>query len=351
MKKPWFYLLWFLTLCVIAFGLWRFSPPEPARKQEPANIPVAATNTPSASSISSSEPIQPLPLSIALDERKVSLGNKLFHDPKLSTNNTISCASCHDLKQAGADGRRLSLGVLGQLGDVNSPTVFNSGFNFKQFWDGRADTLEDQVDGPVTNPKEMDSKWPDVIQKLKQDPSYVSAFHAIYAQESIDPLMVQDAIATFERSLITPSRFDRYLRGDQAALSDREKAGYHLFKEHGCVVCHQGVNIGGNMFQSMGKMADYFADRGNVTESDLGRFNVTKDPRDRHKFKVPTLRNVALTAPYFHDGTVETLDAAVQTMAKYQLGISFSSEETALIVEFLHTLTGEYQGKSLAEQP
>ena len=207
------------------------------------------------------------------------------------------------------------------------------------------------MNGPLTNPKEMGSQWQNVITLLRQDQSYLAAFDAIYGQGTVTPEMVRDAIATFERSLITPSRFDRFLRGDQTALTARESEGYRLFKDHGCVVCHQGVNVGGNMFQTMGKMGDYFADRGNVTESDLGRFNVTKDPRDKYKFKVPTLRNVALTAPYFHDAGADTLEAAVQTMAKYQLGMTFSDEEIQLIIAFLHSLTGEYEGIPLSEKP
>lgn len=293
------------------------------------------------------EPIAPLPLHVPLDQKKVDLGRRLFLDPRLSRDNTISCGSCHRLELAGTDGRDRSIGVGGATGDINAPTVFNSGFNFHQFWDGRAATLEDQIDGPLTHPKEMGSSWPEVIRKLQNMPDYVKAFRALYL-DGIQSAHIKDAIATFERSLITPDApFDRYLRGDREALTERERAGYQRFKAYGCVACHQGVNIGGNMFQRFGIAADYFADRGHVTRADFGRFNVTGLERDRYRFKVPSLRNVALTAPYFHDGSAATLPDAVNTMAKYQLGRTLSPEDRDLIVAFLTSLTGTYQAKAL----
>jgi cytochrome c peroxidase len=293
------------------------------------------------------EPISPLPLEVNLDQKKVDLGRRLFLDPRLSRDNTIFCGSCHHLDLAGTDRRSRSTGIGGAVGDVNSPTVFNSGFNFRQFWDGRAATLEDQIDGPVQNPKEMGSTWPEVVAKLTQDPSYVAPFRELYP-DGIQRATIKDAIATFERSLITPNApFDKYLNGDQTALTAEERAGYQRFKAYGCVSCHQGINVGGNMYQTFGVMADYFADRGNVTKADLGRFNVTGLESDRHKFKVPSLRNVALTAPYFHDGAAKTLDQAVDIMAKYQLGRVLPAEDRRLIVRFLHTLTGEYNGRPL----
>ena len=346
MKKQLFYAGWLLALAAGSFCVWRFSAPSaPAQKQ--AALPAATTASETMVALLN-EPLLPLPAMPDLDPRKVALGRRLFHDPRLSKNNTISCASCHNIQtMAGADGRKLSLGIEGALGKVNAPTVFNSGLNFKQFWDGRAATLEEQVHGPVTNSLEMGAQWPDVIAKLGQDADYVTEFKTSYGEGSITPDMITDAIAVFERSLVTPSRFDRYLLGDKTALTQREQEGYRLFKEHGCVACHQGVSIGGNMFQTMGKMADYFGDRGNITESDMGRFNVTKDDRDKYKFKVPGLRNVALTPPYFHDGNAATLEEAIQTMAKYQLGAAFTDEEVGLIIEFLKSLNGEYDGKPL----
>ncbi len=231
-------------------------------------------------------------------------------------------------------------------GDINAPTVFNSAFNFKQFWDGRAESLETQVDGPLENSREMGTDWPTLLAMLAGDPSYVQGFRDAFPQ-GMTRETVTEAITTFERSLVTPdSRFDRWLRGDRDAITAVEEQGYQLFKELGCTSCHQGVNVGGNMFQTMGRMGNYFADRGNTTKADLGRFNVTGQDRDRFRFKVPSLRNIELTAPYLHDGQAETLEEAVQIMARYQLGYDLKPEETRLLVAFLHTLTGVYRDAS-----
>jgi len=293
------------------------------------------------------EPLQPLQPTIKLNEKKVSLGEKLFNDPQLSRTNTISCSSCHLLNAGGTDQSERSTGVEQRRTDVNTPTVFNSASNFKQFWDGRAETLEDQIDHPTHGFNEMDSNWLDITNKLKLSPEYQAAFAELYAQ-GIQSATIKDAIATFERSLSTPnSRFDRFLQGDVQILSEQEKEGYRLFKSYGCASCHQGVGIGGNMFQRFGVMGDYFADRGKPTKADLGRFNVTGNEADRHLFKVPGLRNVALTAPYFHDGSTRSLEEAVMVMAKYQLGRQLSSEELHRIVSFLKTLSGEYKGEAL----
>jgi cytochrome c peroxidase len=290
------------------------------------------------------EPIYPIPRKIDLDPRKVDLGRRLFHDSRFSVDNSVSCASCHNLHRNGADDRVTSLGAAGAKGDVNAPTVFNSGFNFRQFWDGRAETLEDQIEGPIHHLAEMNTGWPQILEKLRADPEYVAAFSAIYSQ-GMDIHTIKEAIATFERSLITPdSRFDRYLRGDRNAITADEKEGYRLFKFNGCSSCHQGILAGGNMFEKFGIVADYFADRGMIVKADLGRFNVTGQEADRYKFKVPSLRNVAHTAPYFHDGSAQTLNEAVSVMAKYQLGRQLSARDIHLIVEFLETLNGEYPG-------
>lgn len=293
------------------------------------------------------EPVRPIPLTIKLDPRRIELGARLFKDPLLSKDGSVSCASCHALDKGGVDGRRYSVGINGAAGAVNTPTVFNSGLNFKQFWDGRAETLEAQVDGPLQSAVEMGSEWPDVLGKLRLDASYVRAFRDIYP-DGVSRKNVTNAIAEFQRSLITPNApFDRFLRGDASALSDNEKAGYRNFKDYGCASCHQGVNVGGNMFQRMGVMGDYFADRGGITAADFGRFNVTGDAADKFTFKVPSLRNVARTAPYFHDGSAQTLEEAVGLMAKYQLGRPLPPQDLRQIVEFLGTLTGEYEGKPL----
>lgn len=293
------------------------------------------------------EPIRPIPLQVEVDLKKANLGKRLFHDPRLSHDNSVSCASCHNLATGGVDGRKFSVGIHHTEGTINAPTVFNSALNFKQFWDGRAATLEEQVDGPISNPAEMDSSWPEIIGKLAADPSYVAAFKDAYP-EGLRKETIKHAIAEFERTLATPnSRFDKFLRGDLSALNTEEKEGYQKFKAYGCVSCHQGVNLGGNMFATLGAMDDYFADRGQPTKGDQGRFNVTSDEEDRYVFKVPSLRNVARTAPYLHDGSAKTLERAVIVMARYQLGQHMPPEDAQKIVRFLETLTGEYGGQPL----
>jgi len=291
---------------------------------------------------SGEEPITPIPLSLPLDARKVALGKRLFSDPRLSRNDSIACASCHSLSKGGADGRQHSVGIDGQRGAMNAPSVFNSAFNFRQFWDGRAATLEDQVDGPVHNPAEMASDWPSILAKLGADPDYPQAFRAAY-RDGLQPANIKNAIAEFERSLLTPrSRFDRYLRGERNALSIDEVRGYQLFRQYGCIACHQGVNVGGNLYQRLGVMQPYYPPGSAASAANRGRAALTGDPADLHVFKVPSLRNVALTAPYFHDGSVETLEQAVSIMGRFQLGIALPPGEVALLVRFLHTLTGEY---------
>lgn len=286
------------------------------------------------------EPIKPLPQKLDLDVRKVALGRVLFNDKRLSKDNSLACASCHDMAKGGADGRPSALGIKGQVGPINTPTVLNSGLNFRQFWNGRAASLEDQAAGPVHNPGEMGSNWAEVLGKLGQDARLMEQFKSVY-QDGLQPYNIQDAIATFERSLITPSRFDRYLRGDQSAINEDEKRGYQLFKSYGCAACHQGMNVGGNMYQKFGVMGDYFKDRGAITEADLGRYSETKRESDRHVFKVPSLRNVELTAPYFHDGSATSLEAAVEVMFRYQLGRPATVADRSSIISFLKTLTGE----------
>lgn len=288
------------------------------------------------------EPLSPLPAvqNLNLDARKVQLGERLFKDVRFSTDNMLSCHSCHDLNRGGVDGLQFSIGMAGQVGPINAPTVFNSGLNFRQFWDGRSATLEDQIDKVIHNAMEMATTWPEIMAKLAADAALMQQFKATYP-DGLQKKNIQDAIAVYERSLLTPSRFDRYLLGDVKAISTEEKQGYQLFKDYGCVACHQGANVGGNMFQKFGALNDYFGKRGNVTAADLGRFNLTQQEEDRHVFKVPSLRNVALTAPYFHDGSAQTLAQAVDVMFRHQLGRIAPDADKQLIVKFLGTLTGE----------
>ncbi|MGS2724681.1 cytochrome-c peroxidase [Porticoccus sp. GXU_MW_L64] len=288
---------------------------------------------------SQSEPITPIQFPDNLNENEIQLGKRLFHSTELSRDNTISCASCHAVDSGGDDGLRYSIGVDGQVGPINSPTVLNSGLNAVQFWDGRAGTLEQQVEGPIHNPLEMGSSWEEVIARLSADQSWQDAFRKIYP-DGITAANISRAIATYESALVTPnSPFDRYLQGEKNAIGDQAKEGYRLFVQMGCVSCHQGQNVGGNMFQQFGIMGDYFRDRGEITEADYGRFNVTGKESDRYIFKVPGLRNVAQTAPYFHDGSAQTLGEAIRVMARYQLGRGISDKQVKALEAFLTSLS------------
>ncbi len=281
---------------------------------------------------------------------KISLGKDLFFDQRLSANDTISCASCHSLTTGGVDNAKYSTGINGQLGSINAPTVFNAAFNFAQFWDGRAANLKDQANGPVNNPKEMGSNWKEVIAKLVKDKTYTGNFAKIY-NSPISSNNITDAIASYEETLITPnSKFDQFLNGNKSALNNEELAGYNLFVSEGCSACHNGINLGSNSYQKMGRNHNYFKWRGNITANDFGRYNVTKAEKDKFWFKVPTLRNIELTYPYFHDGSIQSLGQAVKLMAKFELGKELNNQQVNLIVQFLKTLTGQYHNVSLTNK-
>lgn len=289
----------------------------------------------------------PLPAVAPPADARALLGERLFSDKRLSRDDSIACVSCHDFARGGTDRLPVSIGIDGKAGPINAPTVFNAALSFVQFWDGRAATLEEQAAGPVHNPLEMGSNWAEVVPKLQRDESYRALFAQLYPGRGISGETVVAAIAAFERTLITPnSRFDRYLRGDAKALDALELSGYRRFLDYGCASCHQGANLGGNLYQRFGIMGDYFAGR-TPTQADLGRFNVTGRAEDRHVFKVPGLRNVALTAPYFHDASAATLEQAVAIMGRYQLGRTLSVKDVEAIVAFLRTLTGEWRGRPL----
>lgn len=316
-------------------------PRDPVRMQGFPALVVAVSIFSGATACIAAEPLRSIPQSVDVDPRKVALGRKLFSDTRLSADNTISCASCHVLSKGGDDGRRVSIGINNQEGFVNSPTVYNSALSIRQFWDGRADDLAAQVDGPLQTKYEMGSLWPDVVAKLYQDAEYPGLFDAIFP-DGITRATVKDAIAEFERSLITPnSRFDRFLEGDDSAITEREKLGYKLFKQYGCVSCHQGANVGGNMFQVFGVLNSYFEERGNITKADLGRYNVTGNEADRHAFKVPSLRMAAHTAPYLHDGSAATIRDAIDIMFKHQLGRSAPDADKDAIAAFIMSLAGD----------
>ena len=292
------------------------------------------------------EPVRPIDQVLEYDAAKAALGFALFHDTRLSVDNTVSCASCHALETAGVDNHQYSHGVDDQLGGVNAPTVFNAVYNFVQFWDGRAKTLADQAAGPPLNPVEMASEsFDQIIGKLKADKKFVREFNAVYP-DGLTAENLTDAIEQFERTLVTPnSAFDKWLRGDDEALTVDELDGYELFKKYDCATCHVGPNLGGQSYELMGLRRHYFAECGlELTHEDNGRFKETQLERDRHRFKVPGLRNVEHTWPYYHDGTRETLEEAVRDMGLYQSGVELSAQETDKITAFLKTLTGEYNG-------
>jgi cytochrome c peroxidase len=290
----------------------------------------------------SKQAITPLVMPINLDANMVQLGHQLFIDVRLSRDNSISCNSCHLLNTYGVDNLAKSIGVDEQIGRKNTPTVFNSSLNMRQEWTGKIKTLEAQVSMPLNNPIEMDSSWELVISKLQADPIYAHQFDALFI-DGITAQNISYAIATFERSLITVnSPFDRWLQGDANAISEQAKQGYESFQQYGCIACHQGAGIGGNMFGRLGAVKDYFADRGYITAEDYGRFNVTNQEKDRFKFKVPSLRNVAHTAPYFHDGSVSQLNEAIKKMSYYQLGVTMDATTIANIAAFLESLTGQH---------
>ncbi len=293
------------------------------------------------------EPVRPVDLTYSVDADKAALGYELFHDTRLSADNTVSCASCHDLETAGVDNHQYSHGVNDLLGGVNAPTVYNAVYNFVQFWDGRAKTLADQAAGPPLNPVEMAStSFDEIIAKLSKDRKFKAAFEKVYP-DGLTQANITNAIEEFEKTLITPnSRFDKWLRGDDSAITAEELAGYELFKELNCATCHVGKNLGSETYELMGLRNHYFADRGlELTNEDNGRYKETQVERDRHRFKVPGLRNVEHTWPYYHDGTREDLEHAVEDMALYQSGVELNHGQVDLIVAFLKTLTGEYQGE------
>jgi cytochrome c peroxidase len=294
-----------------------------------------------------SEPVSPLVAPYVTDPARVELGKKLFFDPRLSRSGFISCNSCHNLSMGGSDNLRTSIGHNWQQGPINSPTVLNSSLSVAQFWDGRAANLQEQAGGPIANPGEMASTHVLAVDVLRSIPGYAAEFEAVFGSADISIGQITAAIAAFEETLVTPgSRFDRWLLGDDAALDAQALAGYTLFKQSGCVACHNGAALGGTSFQRMGVVEPYRTDN-----PALGRAAVTGRDQDRFTFKVPTLRNVELTYPYFHDGAAATLEEAVQVMGRLQLGRSYSDEETAQIVAFLRSLTGTQPGFALPQLP
>lgn len=294
------------------------------------------------------EPIQPLPKEIKYDKEKALLGKKLYFDPILSKDNTISCASCHNLELGGVDNLQFSFGIKGQVGNINTPTVLNSIFNFRQMWDGRAKTLAHQVQFPITSPVEMGNNFENLIATLSNNNYYNKIFKKVY-KDGITKNNIGDALEEFQKTLITPSPFDDYLRGNENAISTNQKKGYELFNKKGCVSCHNGINIGGGLYSQFGltdesianNLVNNTSDTKNEYNPDLGLYNITKNDFDKFYFKVPTLRNVSLTYPYLHNGRIKTLNEAISSIAKAQLGLDLTKEEAFLIEEFLKSLNGK----------
>jgi cytochrome c peroxidase len=296
-----------------------------------------------------SEPVTPIQPAAQPDPARAELGRKLFHDTQLSRGNARACATCHRLNAGGDDDEVRSPGADGRLLDYNAPTIFNVAVNFRLNWRGNFQTIEEQNESVLLDARVMNTTWPELLAKLQADPTYPKDFTGLYGGRPTRA-RVLDALAAFQRSLATPdSRFDRYLRGEREAISPDEENGYQLFKSYGCIACHQGANLGGNLFQKVGIFREPFRRQAATMESDLGRFSITGLDADRKVFRVPSLRNVALTAPYFHNGYTWSLTEAVEIMAKSQLGRELPGRDVDRIVAFLNTLTGEYQGRSLAE--
>ncbi len=283
------------------------------------------------------EPVQPIK-PVPYNHQKAILGKMLFFDPSLSADGKISCASCHNPKYGGADNKKFSIGVFGRVdGPMNSPTVYNAVFNCCQFWNGRAKNLQQQALMAWTDDKEMGMTVEKIVKAVNGNAVYKRLFASIYHKNKITIKMILNVIAEFEKALVTPDcRFDRYLKGNKNAINKEEKRGYMLFKSYGCITCHNGVNLGGNSFQKFGVFVSHIH-----VEEGRDRYQVTHNPSDRYVYRVPSLRNIALTAPYLHDGSVKNLYKLVEFMGQVNLGVQIPKKDTDAIVAFLKTLTGK----------
>jgi cytochrome c peroxidase len=297
------------------------------------------------------EAIFPIPLKVEVDTDMAELGETLFFDTRLSSNGKLACASCHQLDNGGDDNMAMGISSSAEKHFINTPSIFNARYNFRQNWDGSMETLEQQIDMVMSNNHEFNNNWNDVISTLLLDDDISSAFNHAF-NDGITRNNIIAVIVEFEKTLITPnSRFDYYLRNEEVsadvALNEEEIEGYQTFKELGCISCHQGINIGGNLYQKFGVFYNYLAERGDLKVADFGRMNITDRQMDAFVFKVPSLRNIAVTAPYLHDGSAETMEQVIGIMGKTQLGRNLSKKEIRLIKAFLMTLTGEYKNKPL----
>jgi cytochrome c peroxidase len=289
------------------------------------------------------EPLQPLPAAPHVDPQRAELGMRLFSTANLSSDGSVSCSTCHPIERGGADGFVHSRGANGYETVLNTPTIYNVSFNFRFNWNGAYTRLEDALDAPIA--LTLGTSWSAIEDQLRAQPAWLTAFELAY-RDGVTTANIKDALSRYIDTLTTPdARLDQFLRGDTDALTNDERRGYETFKALGCATCHQGANVGGNMFQRLGVMHDYFQARvaqggPAPTDKDLGRYETTREHADRHVFRVPSLRNVALTPPYFHDGSEPTLELAVAEMGYVQLGQRLSQEQVTLLVAFLKTLTG-----------
>ena len=324
-----------------------------AAQHDREHTETAALDAPSQSYATVDAPFEPLPLAIGGGPAAV-LGKKLYSDSIMSIDGTLTCFSCHDVKKGGTDGLPTARVASRPTGQINTGTIFNLAFNFRFNWNGKFVTLLNHINGPVTGKNLMGMSWPVLLERVQDVEEYRRMFRDVY-DDGVTIENIQHAVTEYQLSLVTPNApFDRYLRGEDDALDQGEKQGLELFKSLGCVSCHQGINIGGNLFAKIGVIGDYFVDRerdgrGGLVDADFGRYQVTKLEEHKHVFRVPSLRNVACTGPYFHDGSIEELEDVVEAMGRYQLGRTLTIDEKSLLVRFLKTLTGEHEGKPLCD--
>ncbi len=336
------------------------------RKYHPSSFAVGAilatflTGLPIAHALDPLPDKPPIPADNPQTAEKIALGKQLFFDKRLSLDGTVSCNSCHNVMAGGVDNLKTSIGIKAQTGGRNAPTVWNAAFLSVQFWDGRAASLEDQAKGPITNPIEMGMPSDQAaVERLQSIPGYPESFKAVFGDDKITMDRIAQAIASYERTLITPdSPFDKHLKGSKDAISGDAVKGSQLFTSLGCVACHSGANfagptmpVGHGFYQRFPIFADNDYTKKYDLAADNGRFDVTRKASDKHLFRVPSLRNIALTAPYFHNGSVKTLPEAIRVMAKTQLNRDLSDDEVKQLTAFLESLTGEFPKQTMPRLP
>lgn len=329
--------------------LWGCGSPQ----QDRDNPRTSRSYTPSEPRATAENPFEPIPQSVG-GGPAAELGKTLYADTIMSVDGTLTCFSCHDVQKGGTDGLPKANAAHRETGQVNTGTIFNLAFNFRFNWNGKFVTLLNHINGPVTGGNVMGMTWPDLVDRIEGVEVYERKFREVYG-DGVTTENIRHAVTEFQLSLVTPNApFDRYLRGEEAALDSTQLEGLRLFKSLGCVSCHQGINVGGNLFAKIGVMGNYFADRaakghGGLADADYGRYQVTGNPAHRFVFRVPSLRNVDCTGPYFHDGTLTRLEDVVIAMGRYQLGRELHAEQIGPLVAFLETLTGEHEGKPLCQ--